>query len=120
MVLLASPEHDRDLDLRALVEKALDVALLGVVVVNSDLRSELDLLEKNGDLMLAGELRLLLLLVAVLAVIHDARDRRIRLRCDLDEIEILRLGVFESFLRVLDPDLTAVLIHEANLRRTNS
>src|SRR4051794_30922367 len=43
MLTLAAPEHDRDLDLRALVEKALDVALLGLVVVYPDLRSELDL-----------------------------------------------------------------------------
>src|SRR5713226_1477325 len=28
------PEHDRDLDLRALIQEALDVALLGVVVVD--------------------------------------------------------------------------------------
>src|SRR5262249_24381261 len=42
---LAAPEHDRHLDLRALVEEALDVALLGVVVVNPDLGPELDLLD---------------------------------------------------------------------------
>src|SRR5437764_4619083 len=34
MLALATPEHDRHLDLRALVQEPLDVALLGVVVVN--------------------------------------------------------------------------------------
>src|SRR5436190_13844155 len=44
VVLLPPAEHDRDLDLCALVEEALDMALLGVVVVDPDLRPELDLL----------------------------------------------------------------------------
>jgi hypothetical protein len=56
VVLLAAAEHDRDLDLRALVEEALDVALLGVVVVDPDLRPELDLLDVDLDLVLAREL----------------------------------------------------------------
>src|SRR5882757_8810898 len=38
MLALAAPEHDRHLDLRALVQEALDVAFFRVVVVNSDLR----------------------------------------------------------------------------------
>src|SRR6476660_2151990 len=42
VVLLTPAEHDRDLDLGALVEEALDMAFLGVVVVDSDLGSELD------------------------------------------------------------------------------
>src|SRR5262249_40579146 len=55
----------------ALVQESLDVALLGVVVVNADLRPELDLLHLDLALVLAGLLRLLLLLVPVLAVVHD-------------------------------------------------
>src|SRR5215210_889587 len=49
---LAAPEHDRHLDLGALVQEALDVSLLGVVVVYSDLRSELDLLDVDLRLVL--------------------------------------------------------------------
>src|SRR3954454_23024905 len=45
MLTLAAPEHDRHLHLRALIQEALDVTFLGVVVVNPDLRSELDLLD---------------------------------------------------------------------------
>src|ERR1700746_3661111 len=73
--LLPAPEHDRDLHLRALVEESLDVSLLGVVVVDADLRPELDLLDRDLALMLAGLFRLLFLLVLVLAVVHDLRDR---------------------------------------------
>src|SRR5439155_17360313 len=63
VVLLAPPEHDRDLDLRTLIEEALDVALLRVVVVDPDLGPELDLLDVDLDLVLPCDLRFLLLLV---------------------------------------------------------
>src|SRR6478672_6538697 len=88
VLALAAPEHDRDLDLRALVQEALDVAFFRFVVVNPDLGSELDLLDVDLRLVLAGELRLLLQLVPVLPVVHDSGDRRISLGRDLDEIEI--------------------------------
>jgi hypothetical protein len=51
--LLATPEHDRDLDLVALLQEALDVALLGPVVVRIDLRPQLDLLDHSLGLVLA-------------------------------------------------------------------
>jgi hypothetical protein len=56
MLLLAAPEHDRDLDLRTLVEEADDVSLLRLVVVDADLRPELDLLDVDLELVLAREL----------------------------------------------------------------
>ena len=43
--LLAAAEHDRDLDLVALLEEPDDVTLLGLVVVRVDLRPELHLLD---------------------------------------------------------------------------
>src|SRR5438067_569972 len=116
---LAPAEHDRDLDLRALVEEALDVALLGVVVVNADLRPELDLLDVDRDLVLARELRLLLLLVAVLPVVHHPRHRRVRLGRHLDEVEVLVLGVPDRLRRGLDPELRSVLVDEADPGRAN-
>ena len=66
--------------------------------------------------MLPGELRLLLLLVPVLPVVHDPGDRRIRLSRDLDQVEVLREGVVEGFLRLLDPDLRAVFVDEPDSR----
>src|SRR3954452_1145906 len=73
---LATAEHDRHLDLRALVQEPLYVTLLGVVVVNTDLRTKLYLLDLDLALMFPSLLPLLLLLVPVLAVVHDLRDRR--------------------------------------------
>src|SRR5215216_1258973 len=119
MARLASPEHDRDLDLRPLVEEADDVALLRLVVVDSDLRPELDLLDVDRNLVLARDLGLLLLLVAVLAVVHDPRDRWVRLRGDLDEVEILPVRVVERFLDRLHSELSAVLVDQTDLRDTD-
>src|SRR5205823_457393 len=113
---LPPAEHHRHLDLGARVAAALRVPLPGGVVVNPDLRPELDLLDVDLRLVLPRHLRLLLLLVPVLPVVHDPGDRRIRLRGDLDEIEVLREGVVESFLRLLDPDLRSVLVDEPDAR----
>ena len=116
MLALAAPEHDRHLDLRALVEEALDMAFLGVVVVYPDLRSELDLLDIDLRLVLAGELRLLLQLVPVLPVVHDPGDRRICLGRDFDEIEVLAVRVLACLVRLLDSELFAVLADQPNPR----
>src|SRR3954453_6858568 len=119
VVLLAPAEHDRDLDLRALVEEALDVALLGVVVVDPDLGPELDLLDVDLRLVLPCELGFLLLLVAVLAVIHDPRDRRIGLLCDDDEIEVVIPRDLERLVFRLDPQLRAVFADQPDARSTD-
>jgi hypothetical protein len=56
---LAPSEHDRHLDLVARLQEALDMALLGVVVVLGDLRPELDLSDRDLLLVLARGLLLL-------------------------------------------------------------
>src|SRR5207248_8561662 len=99
MGLLTAPEHDRDLHLRTLVEESLDVSLLGVVIVDADLRPELDLLDLDLALVLAGLLRLLLLLVLVLAVVYALRDGRVGLGRHLDEVEVLAVGVLACLVR---------------------
>src|SRR5215208_7440286 len=119
MLALAAAEHDRDLDLRALIQEALDMALLGLVIVDSDLRTELDLLDVDLRLVLPRELRLLLLLVAVLPVVHHPRDRRIGLRCNLDQIQVARIGVLAGLVGRLDSELTGVLVDQAHPRHAN-
>src|SRR6202030_2002943 len=86
---LAAAEEDGRLDLVAVLEEALDVLLLELVVVLVHLRAELDLFHQNHLLVPPGLARSLLLLVLVLAEIHDAADRRHRRRGDLDEVESL-------------------------------
>ena len=119
MLALAAPEHDRDLDLRALVEEALDVAFLGLVVVDPDLGPELDLLDVDLGLVLAGELRFLLELVPVLPVVHDPGNRRVRLSRDFDQIEVLPVGVLTGVIGRLDSELLSVLADQPNLRDAN-
>jgi hypothetical protein len=111
---LATAEHDRHLYLGALVQEALDVSLLGVVVMDADLRAELDLLDVDLALVLPSLLRLLFLGVLELAVVHDLRDRRIGLGCDLDEVEVLAVRVLAGLVRRLDPELRAVVVDQAD------
>src|ERR687886_1873420 len=105
---LAAPEHDRNLDLVAAAQKALDVSSLGVEVVVTYLGSELYLPHVDVDLLLAGGLAGLLLLVLVLAVVHGADHGRVGVRGYLHEVQIHPLGVVHCFADVLYPQLLAV------------
>ena len=73
--LLATAEHDGDLDLVPTFEEAHDVALLGLVVMGVDLRAELLLLDHRELLVAAGLPGLLRALVLELAVVHELADR---------------------------------------------
>src|SRR5215208_4741038 len=112
---LAAAEHDRDLDLVARLQEALDVALLGVVVMLRDLRPELDLPDVDLLLVLARGLLLLGLLVLVLRVVQDTADGRLGLGGDFHQVQLAALGVPEGLSRLHDPDLLAVLVDEAHL-----
>ena len=113
--LLAAAEHDRHLDLVAVAQEALDVTLLGLVVVVGDLRAQLDLAHVDLLLVLAGGLRLLLLLVLVLRVIEQPGDRRARVRRHLDQVEIALGGHRQGLVGLDDADLAAVLVDQADL-----
>jgi hypothetical protein len=89
---LAAAEHDRDLDLGVGRQEAQDVLLLGLVVVNVDLGTELDLLDFDLGLVLARELFLLGLLVLELPVVHNPAHGRVGKRRNLNQVEILLLG----------------------------
>ena len=89
---LAAAEEDRRLHLVAVLEEALDVLLLELVVVLVDLRPELDFLDLDHLLVLLRLARPLLLLVLILAVVHDPADRRHGGGRDLHEVEALLLG----------------------------
>src|SRR5215216_919915 len=108
MLHLAAPEHDRDLHLVATAQKAFDVSSLGVEVVVAYLGPELYLPHVDVDLLLAGGLAGLLLLVFVLAIVHQADHRRIRVRGDLDEVQVHPFGVVHRLADVLYPQLLTV------------
>src|SRR5215218_368357 len=73
---LAAAEHDGDLDLVALLEEPLDVALLRLVVVRVDLGPHLHLFEGHQVLLAPGFLGLDGLLVLELRVVHQLDHRR--------------------------------------------
>src|SRR5215210_9472526 len=108
MLDLTSAEHYGDLHLVAAAQEALDVAALGVEVVVADLGPELYLPHVDVDLLFAGGLAGLLLLVLVLAVVHEASHRRIRVRGDLNEVKVHPLGCVHRLADVLYPQLLAV------------
>src|SRR4051795_7968029 len=112
---LAPAEHDRHLDLVARLQEALDMALLGVVVVLGDLRPELDLPDRDLLLVLARGLLALGLLVLVLRVVQHPAHGRLGVGRDLDEVEIPLLGVAERLGRLQDAHLLAVWSDETDL-----
>ena len=117
---LAAAEHDRDLDLVLVAQEALDMALLGLVVVLRDLRAELDLADRDLLLVLARLLELLGLLVLVLGVVEHAADGRARLGRDLHEVEIAFLRVAQRIGRPHDADLVSGLVDQAYLGHANA
>jgi hypothetical protein len=119
MRLLSASEHDRHLHLRPVAQEPLDVTLLRLVVMDADLRAELDLLDLDLRLVLARGLGLLLLLVLVLAVVHDPGHGRVGACRDLDQVQILGVGVLERLGRRLDADLRAVRIDQPHARDTD-
>ena len=66
--------------------------------------------------MLSGLLRLLLLLVPVLAVVHDLRDGRVGLGRHLDEVEVLAVRVLAGLVGGLDSELCPVVVDQPDVR----
>src|SRR5205807_8227652 len=83
------------------------------------LRPELDLLDLDLALVLAGLFRLLFLLVLVLAVVHDLGNRRVGLGSHLDEVEVLAVGVVACLVRGLDSELAAVVVDQPDAGDAN-
>ena len=85
------------------------MALLGLVVANVDLGSELHFLNLDLGLVLTSSLGLHGLLVLELTVVHDLADRRLRVGSDLDKVGDA-LGIADgeqTELRAIDANQTA-------------
>ena len=96
--------------------KRLHRAHLHVVIVIVDAGPDLDLLDLDDLLLLAGLVLLLLGLVFELAEIEDLADRRIGIGRDLDQIEAGLGGHVERFARGDDPDHLAVFLDKSDAR----
>jgi hypothetical protein len=116
---LAAAEPHRDLELVALVQELRGGADLRVDVVVVDLGRDPDLLPRHGLLLLLGVLGLLLQVIAVLPEVAHARNRRLHVRSDLDEVVALFLRLRESARGRDDPELLAIGTEKADGRNTD-
>src|SRR5688572_10160205 len=114
MGVLAAAEEDGRLDLVAFAEEPLDVLLLELIVVLVDLRPELDLLDEDHLLVLFRRSGALLLLVLVLAEVHDPAHRRHGGRRDFHEIQSLAARERQRLRRRHDPELLPGIVNHAN------
>jgi hypothetical protein len=113
---LSTSEHDRRLDHVALLEKALDVIQLEAVIVIVDLGSEFYFLQLRLMCLL---LLVLCESVNVLAVVHEAANRRLRQRRHFNEIESGFLGSPQRIFGIDNAGLFALCVDESNLRNTD-
>lgn len=117
---LAALEAKRGLYLVALIEEAHGLILFGLVVMLVDGDRELDFLDGDNFLLLAGGAVALVLFVQILAVILDAANRRDRVGRNFHQVETTLAGNFQSFKRGKDAELRAVLINDADLAGADS
>src|SRR5262245_13072998 len=117
---LTTAEKDRCLHLVTFVQEAFDVFLLELVVVLVHLGTELDFLDLDDLLMPSCFAGPLLLLVLILAEIHDAADRRACRRRDLDEVEALLLRDGQRLGRRHDAELLPGVVDDANFSYPDS
>src|SRR5215204_4128265 len=116
----ATAEEDRRFDLVTFSQESLDVLLLELVVVHIDFRSELDLLDLDHALVLLRFTGELLLLVLILAKVHDPAKRRHCGRRDLDQVEPLLTRNDQRLWRRHDPQLLSGLVDDADFANTNA
>ena len=81
------------------------MVLLRLVVTHIDLRTELHLLDLDTHLFLSCRLGLTILLVLVLAVIHDLAYRRLRVGGNLNKVHVLVVRDAQSILHAKEPEL---------------
>lgn len=117
LLLLAAAQHDGDLDLVAIPKEALDVFHLEIVVMDADLRPELDLFDLDLLLVLLGFVVLLVLFVQELAVVGDLAHGGVRRGRNLDEVETAFAGQLESLARGQDAEGVSLLVDDPDLPR---
>ena len=117
---LAAPEPDGHLDLVAFSEETPSVAHLDIEVVLVGLGAELDLLDADGHLLLAGGSLLLLAFVLESSVVDESADRGASVGSHFDEIVAALSGHIQGVLGEELPQLGARLVDDQNTGNTNS
>lgn len=115
----ASAEAQRDLGLVAVLKEALQAAQFRLEVVLIRGRTELDFLDLDDFLLGLGFLSLLLFLITELAVVHQAADRRLGVRRDLNEVNVGVLSHAQGFRSADNADLGAIDAGQSDLRNSD-
>jgi hypothetical protein len=110
----APTEHHRHFDLVALLQELRGLPALRREIVIIDLGTNAHFLELDDVLVLARFALLAALFVPELAVIHQAANRRNRIRRDFHQIEPARASHFQSVASRDDPDLLTLFVDQAN------
>src|SRR3546814_557492 len=100
-----------------LVKKARDRAELGLVIAIFRRWTEFDFLDLDLLLLFLRSVRGLVLLIKVLAVIHDLADRRFRVWRNLNQIETFFFSLGLGITRQHDPELLTIVRDYADPRR---
>ena len=112
---LTSAESDRHLDLVPRFQETDGLADFGVQIVRIDIQRHSDFLDIDRLLILSRLFVPLGLFKTILAIVHDTADRRLRLRRNLDEIEILFSGDPHRFFQLEYAKLSPVRIDDTDL-----
>src|SRR4051812_40729188 len=113
---LSTTEHHGDFHLVLLDQEPSGVSGLGIEVVLADAGPVLHFLQFDHVLLLLGLSRLLRHLELVLAVVHDADDRRTCCWSHFDKIESRFLRLAERRVHVHDAELRTIGADDANWR----
>ena len=111
---LAAFEAQRRLDLVAFAEEADRHVLFGLVVVLVDGDGELDFLDDDDLLLLAGGAVGLVFFVEIFAVVLDLADGRDSVGGDFYKVEGALAGHFEGFEGRHDAELFAIFVDDAD------
>src|SRR6185503_2750655 len=88
-------------------------------IVRVDRRAELDFFDLVGVVVFFGLFLLLRLFVAILAIVHQAADRRGRFRGDLDQVHSLSAGQVDGLAQRKDAQLLAVMANDEHFTSAN-
>jgi hypothetical protein len=100
-------KKNRDFDPLAFADELTNVADLVLDVVRVGARTHFDFFDFDNR-MFFRPMGLFFLLVAKFAVIHHAAYRRLRVGSDFDQIKLLRLHLFERFMKRQHAQLLAL------------
>lgn len=116
----ASTEEHGSFYFVALLEEAHGMILFELVIMFIRVGPELHFLDRDVLLMLSSLMLFLVLLIKILAVIHDPANRRSCGGRDFYQVQSTFFGNLDCGLWGQNPELFILIVYNSNLARTNS